>query len=91
MSIETVPGADLKYYLIAYDKHGKERDDDPDGLMSQVALNALVTEGSDPVTDVFIISHGWKGDISSAREQYNSDSRKALKPLKTKDLFFMLS
>src|SRR6185369_10846106 len=71
MSIETVPGTELKYYLIAYHKNGEERDDDRDGLMSQVALDALVTDGTEPVTDVFIISHGWKGDTPAAIEQYN--------------------
>jgi hypothetical protein len=69
MSIEQVPGTALKYYLIAFSADGQERANDPDGLMSQRALTDLANE---PVTDVFLISHGWKGDIPAAREQYNA-------------------
>jgi hypothetical protein len=69
MSIETVPGTTLRYYLIAFDANGRERTDDPEGLMSQRALAVLEQE---PITDVFIISHGWKGDVPAAREQYNN-------------------
>jgi hypothetical protein len=71
MSIETVTGTGLKYHLIAYDKNGEARDDDRDGLMNQVALDALTTAGNESVTDELIISHGWKGDIPSAKDQYN--------------------
>jgi hypothetical protein len=74
MPVESVPGADLKYYLIAFDKDGRERTGDPDGLgldglMSRRILEVLRGE---PVTDVFLLSHGWKGDIPAAREQYNA-------------------
>jgi hypothetical protein len=67
MPIEHVPGTDLTYHLIAFDKNGRERTDDPDGLMSERALAVLRDE---PVTDVFVISHGWQGDIPAARRQY---------------------
>jgi hypothetical protein len=69
MPIESVPGTDLKYYLIAFDKDGRERADDAGGLMSPRILQVL---GNEPVTDVFILSHGWKGDLPAAREQYNA-------------------
>ena len=69
MSIESVPGTDLSYYLVAFDGEGKERSDDPDGIMS-VRLQEALRAGS--ITDVFLISHGWKGDIPAAREQYNN-------------------
>ena len=69
MSIETVPGTELRYYLIAFDADGRERADDPDGAMSQRALDVLTQE---PITDVFLISHGWQGDVPAAREQYNN-------------------
>jgi hypothetical protein len=68
MPIETVPGTDLTYFLIAYDAAGRERTDDPDGLMSQRAVETLAAE---PITDIFIFSHGWQGDVPAAREQYN--------------------
>ena len=67
MPINTVFGTSLKYYLVAFDA-GKERDDDPDGLMSQKVLDVLSRE---PVTDVFLISHGWLGDVPAAINQYN--------------------
>jgi hypothetical protein len=67
MPIEHIPGIDVTYYLIAFDKHGRERTDDPDGLMRERAAQVLRDE---PVTDVFIISHGWQGDVPAARDQY---------------------
>ena len=68
MSIETVPDTDWKYYLITHDAEGNERKDDPGGLMSQVATLALQDAA---VTDVFLLCHGWRGDVPAARAQYN--------------------
>lgn len=59
---------DLRYYLVTFDAEGRERSDDPDGLTSRRVLETLAEES---VTDVFLISHGWKGDIPAARDQYN--------------------
>ncbi len=67
MPIETVSGTSLNYYLVAFDAAGTERNDDPDGLMSEKILDAL---SSEPITDVFLISHGWQGDIPAAQRQY---------------------
>jgi hypothetical protein len=67
MSIETIPGTDEKYFLIAYDKNGEERDD-PDGMMSEQILDAIANES---YTDVFLLSHGWKGDVDAAKDQYD--------------------
>jgi hypothetical protein len=68
MPVQQVPGSDLKYYLISYDKNGRERDDDPSGVMSTLAAAAVRDQ---PVTDVFVISHGWKGDVAAAIGQYD--------------------
>jgi hypothetical protein len=68
MPIETTPGTGSKYHLIAFDAQGNERTDDPDGLMSDKILTALHAA---PVTDIFFLSHGWQGDIPSAKTQYN--------------------
>jgi hypothetical protein len=68
MSIQTVPATDLLYYLVAYDKDGREREDDPDGMMSAKVEEAIRQE---PITDVFVMSHGWQGDIPAAIEQYD--------------------
>ena len=32
MTIETIPNTDIQYYLLAYDKNGQERDNDPDAI-----------------------------------------------------------
>jgi hypothetical protein len=64
-----VPGTDLQYALIAYDGEGVERTDDQDGPMSQ---RVLQTVAHDSISDIFIMSHGWKGDLPAAREQYNA-------------------
>src|SRR5579859_6881658 len=69
MMFEAVHGTNLSYYLIAFDDKGQERTDDPDGLMSQVVVDILKKE---PITDVFIFSHGWMGDIPAARRQYTN-------------------
>ncbi|MEB3279327.1 MAG: hypothetical protein VKK42_10460 [Lyngbya sp.] len=67
MPVEIVPETDLKYYLIAFDEKGRERNDDPDGQMSQRVIEVLKTE---PITDVFLIAHGWLSDVPAARRQY---------------------
>lgn len=64
-----VSGTDLQYALIAYDARGVERTDDPDGRMSQRMLEFVAR---DPVSDVFIMSHGWKGDMPTARKDYDA-------------------
>jgi len=68
MSIQSVPGSDLRYYLVAFDKDGHERSDDPDGVMSDRIAAAI---HGDHITDALVISHGWKGDIPGAIEQYD--------------------
>ena len=72
MTIERVPDTNLEYFLVSYDKNGIERTDDPDaesGRLSDSVKKALADE---PVTDCFLISHGWKGDIPAAKAQYNA-------------------
>ena len=69
MPIETTPNSKLKYYLIAFDAEGRERTDDPAGKMSDKVVEALKNE---PITDVFMLSHGWQGDVPAARRQYNN-------------------
>lgn len=68
MPVETVPGTGFTYHLIAFDDKGQERQDDPAGRMSKLVVDKLRQE---PITDVFIFSHGWMGDVNAARAQYN--------------------
>ena len=67
MPIEEVPGTELRYHLIAFDDEGQERGDDPAGYMSQVTAAMLADQ---PITDVFLFSHGWMADLPAARRQY---------------------
>ena len=57
-------GQPLQYYLVAFDKDGNELED---RKMSQELVKVLANE---QITDVFIFSHGWMGDVPSARNQY---------------------
>jgi hypothetical protein len=68
MPIRQIPETDLRYYLIAYDETGKERRESDDSLLSDEALRTVAAED---ITDVFLISHGWKGDMPAAIEQYD--------------------
>jgi hypothetical protein len=57
-----------EYALISFDKSGVERADDGGGRMSDRLVDLIRRE---PVTDVFFMSHGWKGDVDSAIDQYD--------------------
>ncbi|MGP0066720.1 MAG: hypothetical protein ACLQGP_24410 [Isosphaeraceae bacterium] len=67
MPLEDVPGTELKYHLITFDAEGRERPE-AGGLASEEAVGELKKE---PITDVFVFSHGWQGDVPAARKQYN--------------------
>jgi hypothetical protein len=70
MAFEKVTGSNLGYYLIPYDENGIERSEHGNGsdcFLSEVALDQF---RDNFFTDVFIMSHGWKGDIPAARDQY---------------------
>lgn len=72
MTIETVPGSDTRYYLINFDKDGRERLDDPaaaNGRLSDTLVEELIAQ---PITDCFFMSHGWKGDVPAAKQQYDA-------------------
>lgn len=67
MPERTVPGTDIGYHLLLFDEDGHERRDENGALYSDSVL-ALVARG---VTDVFVVSHGWMGDIPAAIRQYD--------------------
>jgi hypothetical protein len=68
MPIQSVPGTDLKYYLAVFDKDGNERRE-ADGSLLTERIRMDAAGGG--ITDVFFVSHGWKGDVPAAREQYD--------------------
>ena len=68
MALHDIPGVDMRYHLLSYDTEGRERPE-PDGSLGSKRIVELVR--SEPVTDVFVASHGWKGDLPAAVDQYD--------------------
>ncbi|MBK6797030.1 MAG: hypothetical protein IPG76_09645 [Acidobacteria bacterium] len=68
MPIRQVPNENQNYYLINYDDKGKERSADDGSLLSAIVVKEIAET---PVTDVFLMSHGWLGDINDAQAQYD--------------------
>jgi hypothetical protein len=67
MPRRTVPGSDFGYHLLLFDDEGHERKEADGRRYSQHVLEHE-TAG---VTDVFVLSHGWMGDIPAAINQYD--------------------
>jgi hypothetical protein len=69
MSHRTIPGMSTQYALINFDKDGNERTDDAaGGRFSERLIEQARTEKP---TDIFLFSHGWKGDVGAAVDQYD--------------------
>ena len=58
------------YDLICFDSSGRERTDDPDGLMSDAILRKLAADDSG-ITDVFLMCHGWKPEHPGCRDSWH--------------------
>ncbi|GFG07303.1 CHAT domain-containing protein [Aspergillus udagawae] len=61
-----------EFYLICFDKYGVERREA--GALLSVQIRDLLAKSyksEDPYTDVFILSHGWKGDVPAAKISYS--------------------
>jgi hypothetical protein len=70
MPTRLTPRHKLPYFLLCVDKSGEERPEKDGSLLSARILDAV--RASNPmVTDVFVMSHGWKGDVDAAIEQYD--------------------
>ncbi len=70
MPTRRTPRHQLPYYLLCVDENGAERREEDGSLLSERVLDAV--RSADPkVTDVFVMSHGWKGDVPAAIEQYD--------------------
>ena len=66
-----VPGFHLPYYLVCVDAAGAERTDDPDGINGRMITRVTEVLAKEPYTDVFLMSHGWMGDVPAAIRQYD--------------------
>ena len=71
MPIRTVPGFGFTYYLVCVDDTGAERTDDPDGIDGHMIPRVTEALAEEPFTDVFLMSHGWMGDVPAAIRQYD--------------------
>jgi len=64
MLLRTIPGSATQYGLIVFDANSEERD----GAGTQRVLKTAVSED---VSNVFLFSHGWMGDVPAAMDQYD--------------------
>lgn len=71
MPIRTVPQSDLNYFLVCVDRKGAERTDDPDGINGRLVPRVTDALAREPFTDVFLMTHGWMGDVKAAIAQYD--------------------
>jgi hypothetical protein len=70
MPTHLTPRHQLPYFLLCVDESGAERREEDSTLLSERIMQAV--GASDPkVTDVFVMSHGWKGDVEGAIDQYD--------------------
>lgn len=71
MPLQDIPGTAERYALVCFDKNGVERSDDPDGSGGKLSARVIEDLKTGKFTNVFIFSHGWKGDIPAAVKQYD--------------------
>src|SRR4051794_4891788 len=71
MPVRTVPEVGLEYYLVCVDGTGTERTDDSDGIDGRLIPRVEEALATEPYTDVFLMSHGWMGDVPAAVRQYD--------------------
>ena len=71
MPIQTLTVFGPSYYLVAFDRDGRERADDPHGVGGSMSARVLDEATRLAPTDVFLLAHGWKGDVPGAVEQYD--------------------
>src|ERR1700730_17117871 len=67
MGFHEIRDTGIRYGLVAFDSNGIERPE-LTGKFSQKLVEEVTTQ---PVTNVLFFSHGWKGDVPAATEQYD--------------------
>ena len=68
MGLEQMDGSNGRYHLVSFDAAGKERPEATGPYSRELAA----TLARETPTDVFLLSHGWKGDVPAARRQYGA-------------------
>jgi hypothetical protein len=71
MPFGEIPGVPTRYALIAFDRKGREVRDDSDGVDGRMSEELLRRVRQQPPRSIFLFSHGWKGDVPAAVDQYN--------------------
>ena len=71
MAFESIPGTSDQYALLSFDLEGRERTDDPQGVGGLLSKEILKRVTAEQPSHVLFFCHGWKGDVASARDQYN--------------------
>ena len=71
MPYKTIPDTTTSYALIAFDSDGNERTDDAQGVGGKMSARILQDAAVAKPSHVFFFSHGWKGDVPAAVDQYN--------------------
>src|SRR3974390_3932377 len=71
MPFRQTPSTHTPYVILAFDKSGVERQDDPDGINGLISAKILHELRQSPATDLFVFSHGWQGDMGAAIFQYD--------------------
>ena len=71
MPFRKTPNTLTPYALVAYEKNGGERTDDPDGIGGLLSARLLQQLSQSQPTDIFLFSHGWRGDMGAAIDQYD--------------------
>jgi len=70
MPVRIIGGTNARYHLICFDENGKERREADSSMLSR-SMARLISDPAEKITDVFFASHGWKGDVPAAIEQYD--------------------
>lgn len=71
MPYQQIPGTTEQYALLSYDKNGQERKDDADGVGGLLSKSIVSRVSELQPSHIFLFSHGWKGDVDAARDQYD--------------------
>jgi hypothetical protein len=71
MPIRTIPGSETRYGLVCFDANGEERRNDPDAQGAIMSQRLLEIAAGEDITNIFLFSHGWMGDVPAAVNQYD--------------------
>lgn len=71
MPLRTTPKTNTAYTIVAFDENANERTDDADGTDGRMSTKLIAGALQQQPTDLFLFSHGWRGDMPSAIDQYD--------------------